>query len=366
MAENAEKIDRHFSDGLLSLGADDIDPDMSLSLDDAIENIELKRKSKKTKKSKRKRERSITPIPAHEVSDSDDSTSYVPIHDGKSKGKTDKQVREFGDKPQMANNFQLPHWMHCNVPPGPWSGMPMPMPYNYMAPPYAFGHGFQAWNNDQGAPQSEDAADSSEDVDEELSLTVQTPKTTVATVSLDKHAEALSTDDEVGPAVSESLANVIGKIWDRNHKEEIKDLYAEHKRPANIPSLQKVALDEDIAIGLSDKSKAKRTDALLHSVNNALVKVAVAFTKVIEQNMISPENTDIRQKTVDQSIAGVKMLAYATSLLHTTRREQIKQVLDPGLKQKLKKNSIEATNASHQLFGGDLQKIAKEGWCITN
>jgi len=254
-------------------------------------------------------------------------------------------------------HFAMPEWLNSIVPPGPWNRHGA-LPYTMMGP-----FGIPYWSN-----HADSFVEAPQDSDDEKLSVIQAPRLVTATqddsapgVSLKKHEASLADEDEVGAPVADSLAKIVEKIWNRSNKEEIKDLYGAHRRPVNTPSLQKVTLDSDIAMGLSDKSRAKRTDALLHSINNAIAKSAIVITEIMDRNLKAPKSPDTCQFTVDQGIEAMKMLSYATSMLHSTRRDQIKQILDPAVRHQLcKNNTIESTNASHQLFGGDLQKQAKE------
>jgi len=181
-------------------------------------------------------------------------------------------------------------------------------------------------------------------------------------VSLAAHVAAITTEEDVGPKVGEDLAKLAELIWSKPQKEDIRDLYTTDKRPQNTPSLQKVQLDDDICAGLADKSKARRSDAVFASINTARTKPAVCLTSPIEVNQKDADQPGISQRSADHAVNGLKILSYATHLLHQVRRDQLKYVLDPAIRQKLGKNkSLSEINESHQLFGGDTQKQAKEG-----
>ena len=180
-------------------------------------------------------------------------------------------------------------------------------------------------------------------------------------VSIVKHLETMNAETDVGPDISKDLAALIENLWSKSHKEEIKDLYAANKRPQNTPSLEKVALDDDLAAGISYKSKARRTDLTLHSVQGAMVKTAICLTRLADRNFTKDPMAS-KQDTIDTAISGIKMLAHATSMLMQARREQFKSMLDPALLQQMSKSkALQASNTTHQLFGGELQKQAKEG-----
>ena len=72
----------------------------------------------------------------------------------------------------------------------------------------------------------------------------------------------------------------------------------------------------------------------------------------------------VRQDTADTVISSLKMLSHGAALLHNARRDQFKQFLDPGVLRRMQQpqaKPLKNTNTSHQLFGGELQKQAKEG-----
>ena len=170
-------------------------------------------------------------------------------------------------------------------------------------------------------------------------------------------------DADVGPSVEASVAKTVERAWNRTHKEDLKEMYLANKRPANTPSLVKVTLDDELAAGIGEKfPRAKRADAIMNSVNNAMVKTAICITKVLDLNMTNMPSQATAQAVNDKATEALKMLAYGTSQLHHARRDHIKNLLDPSVKQQITRNKgLAVTNSSHQLFGGDLHKQAKEG-----
>lgn len=120
-------------------------------------------------------------------------------------------------------------------------------------------------------------------------------------------------------------------------------------------------LDDEIVAVLGN-TKNKRIDATLASVNNSMTKTAVCLARLIDVNHLKADQPGTSQQSADLAVHALKMLAYGTSLLHSARKDQLKYVLDLSLRQKLGQNkSLQDINESHQLFGGDLQKQAKEG-----
>lgn len=80
---------------------------------------------------------------------------------------------------------------------------------------------------------------------------------------------------------------------------------------------------------------------------------------------MADKQQDLRQLMVDKSIEAIKMLSYTASMTHHIRKEQLRFVIDPGLRNRIcrkKPAELQEINATHLLFGGDLQKQAKEGW----
>ena len=185
----------------------------------------------------------------------------------------------------------------------------------------------------------------------------------VSGVSMAKHLDSMPTDNDVAPNVEGSVAETVERAWNRTHREDVKELFLKNKRPQNTPSLAKVTLDEALDAGLSEKfPRAKRADAVLNSVNNAIVKAAVALTHLLDNNMTSVPSSEAMQAASDKATEAIKMLAYGNAQLHQARREHLKNLLDPSVKSQLVKGKhLTQTNTSHQLFGGDIQKRAKEG-----
>ena len=351
---NNEKVDRN--EPVPATRSPKGSHDLSSSDDEAPRK---RRRSHKHKKSRRRRR--------HSSSDPDES-DHRPRED---KTHGHRQVSDsdegdfsgFSDFPPNCPTVSkgpkvnsLP-WMNANVPPGPWQMYPMSMmPMSAMMQPFPCGNFWQGYPPDQ-VPSSDEEKPST-------STAAELPASAAPELApaLSKHLQAMSGDEEIGPAIDANLANLMEKVWNKTHREELKTLYEANKRPKNTPSLERVTLDQDLAAGISGKSKAKRTDVTLNSANVAIVKSAIALTKLADRALSCEDLDKLRQDTIDSIMDSMKMLAHANSQIHNARREQFKSLMDPGLIQQLTKSkSLESTNASHQLFGGDLQKQAKEG-----
>lgn len=363
MAGNHEEISLNFDEFVGPFA-----PDRSIlqiSTDElSASETRMTRKRKKSKKSKRKRARSPSPAlpstsaskkPAHVLSESDDDgpafRGFKPVYDD-----NDEQ----NEAPAATYSAQkLPPWLNSQTPPGPWQ-----MIYPPWMGPYGYANYWQG-NQDWAEPEGED------DVTESCDpvFTTQDPKeissdtgvTEPNEVSILKHLQSLNAEDDTGPPINKDLASLIESLWNKSHREDIKELYGANKRPQNTPSLEKVSLDDDLAAGIPFKARARRTDITLHAVQGAIVKTAISLTRLADRNFSKDEKAS-KQDTIDTAVTSIKILSHATSLLLQARREQFKSMLDPGLLQQISKNkSLQAANSTHQLFGGELQKQAKEG-----
>ena len=335
----------------------------------SAEDSPKRKKSKKSKKSKRKRARSPSPnLPStsgtrnrksdHVISESDEDVrpfkGFKPIFSDEDSD--DDDVREVQPPPQAKSRRQPP-WLNSNTPPGPWQ----------MCPPWMGPYGQYGYPNywNQWGPEPADQDDCSieqENPNQELAEDNSASEVPVdPEVSLAKHLQSLDAEEDTGPPIHKDLATLVENLWNKSHKDEMKELMNETKRPTNTPSLDKVSLDDDLVAGISFKSKARRTDYTLHAVHGAIVKTAISLTRLADRNFRKDPQAS-RQDTIDTAISSIKMLSHSTALLLQARREQFKSMLDPGLLQQISKSkSLQTANASHQLFGGELQKQAKEG-----
>ena len=323
-----------------------MEPQGPLSLADYVTNVTdddtHSHSRKKAKKSKRKRdnydvEQQQQPQRrlVHTLSDSNDSADFVGY---------DSDLSPVFNR--QRNNKQLPSWLNQNTPPGPWQT--------------------QSARATTPMPGSDDDGDfDNVDTNEAPIPPQQNPTHEVMHTkrSLEDFMNILGADQDVAPNVWPNVAVLVEKTWNVPHKEDIKAIYTSHKRPGNTPSLEKVSLDDEIATGLAERfPAAKRNDAALSLVGNALVKSAICLTDIINTSMTDMSAEDAAKKTMAASFDALRILSYANAQLLGTRRHMLKYVLDPNLRQPLCKDaSLESTNNSHQLFGGDMQKKAKEG-----
>jgi len=166
--------------------------------------------------------------------------------------------------------------------------------------------------------------------------------------------------------VHDFIAAYAEGTWNSTNKEEIKQLYDRSKRPANTPSLQKVDLDEELMLNLMSSRKPKdiqmkKLDFQLKALHTAFVKTAATLTEVANLAYTAPKDQDIRQAVLDKSCEMLRIVSYGASQVHPMRRNNIKPRLIHSLRHRLHKTTLEATNKSHFLFGGDLNKQAKDG-----
>ena len=185
-------------------------------------------------------------------------------------------------------------------------------------------------------------------------------------VSLEKHLKLLNKDNEVGPPVHDNIATYVEGVWNSINKDELRPLYDISRRPQNTPSLQKVDLDEELMTNLSSSRKPKdiaikKADLQLRHIHTAFVKAATSMAQMADLAYSAPKDQDVRQTMLDKSCEVIRILAYGASQVHPIRRNNIKPRLIQPLRQRLDKTSLQATNNSHFLFGGDLHKQAKDG-----
>ena len=324
-------------------------------VEDESEIILSKQRGRKHNKEKRKRPRSETNETSiaskkrsdHAMSDSEQSVDFLGFDD-------EDYLPMYASRQQSRPNTQS-NWPFCSTEIS--TSLQEPRPSTPM--PEADGDldddaidGFDCFSQSPREPkQARSMLDQPQCMNNSLSKT------------LDQFMHNLNDDENVGPNVWPNVATLVEKTWNLPHKEDIKELYVKHKRPGNTPSLEKVTLDREISTGLAERfPAAKRTDAALGFVNNALVKTAVCLTEILHVNQTQMSPEEVAKHTMAKAFDALRILAYGNSHLHNSRRQLIKYTLDPSLRQPLLRNSsLETTNSSHQLFGGEMQKQAKEG-----
>ena len=296
---------------------------------------------------------------SHELSDSDGEPElpvlgYEPIYDRSSQsGQASTSSPDSSHAQQSHAPAQFP-WQHYGYPmPGPYSNMPpMPMP-GQMPMPYWYPMPMQTMDE-----ESEDDSTEEGELPEDQAKSDPEPQ---PGVSLLKHKKLTEDDDGVGPPVLTAVADLVTGLWNKPVKDDIKDLYAAIKRPQNIPVLQKVSMDEDV-LGIMNATK-KTHDFSLRALNNAFVQAASATTQLVELCMNTDNKTDIRQRVIDSAVDTLRILAYGAQTTHQIRKEQVRPILPPAVKNKLcsKQASLEEINNSHLLFGGEVPVKVKKG-----
>ena len=283
----------------------------------------------------------------HQISDSDfsgelegfQSENLLPVF----------SRRDRSSVPKSTSRQALPAWLSAPTPPGPWD------------------------------------AESSDSDDEVEVMDVRAPASPQlyaqnevnngadaqglrkkANVSLEQYMQVINTDEDVAPNVWPDVASLVEATWGKQHKDDIKQIYDSHKRPANTPSLQKVVLDPELDSVLGDRyPRSKRTDATLQAIGNAISKAAVCLTEILHTNMSDMTAEATTKATLAKSFDAMRVLAYGHAKLQHTRRDMIKSALDPAVSRSLNRNaSVETSNSTHKLFGGDVHKQAKEGWLL--
>ena len=337
---------------LISLG-DHVDelPDMAPRLHKKTKRSRKNKKSKRIVRDSTDDERSTddedprtTVHAAHQLSDSNNSAEfrgYAPVYSRK------KDTQKTGRSPNLTS-VNLPAWLNDPSPPGPWHRRPQSPPRNPI--------------------DSSDPDDS--DVEIEHVVNAAPPITEglrKKDICLDEFMEQIVAEEDVGPNVWPELAKLVEGCWGKHHKEEFKKVCETHKTPGNTPSLQKVVLDPELEAVLGDRyPRAKRTDTALQTIGGVISKTATCLTEVLHMNMsdMSPETAT--KKIMTTCFDALRILAHGHAKLQHTRRDVIKFTLDPAVSRSLNKNaSIENSNATHKLFGGDVHKQAKEGQCFS-
>ena len=331
-------------------------PRQLISLGDHVEQLEetaadtRKRslKHKKAKKAKKSR-REDRPRP-RELSDDEEmapkrSQTFHTLSDSENSaefhGYGPGYAPVFTRQPKRQS--QLPEWLSRNSPPGPWD------------------------NDHSSQIQPITSSDSEPELMEPDFQAPPMPREPQGMrkkdFSLDEFMQAIVSDEDVGPNVWPDVAALVEGCWGKPHKDDIKNIYDGHKRPGNTPSLQKVVLDPELDAVLGERyPKSKRTDASLQAIGAAVSKAAICITEILHTNMSDISQEQATKDTMAKCFDAMRILAHGHAKVQHSRRELIKWSLDPAISKSLNRNaSIENSNASHKLFGGDVHKQAKDG-----
>lgn len=311
------------------------------------------------------------PFSTHTLSDSDDDErdflGFQAIH--RSKRKRSKSSDRTSPSPMQPRSSRegrmpVPSWWNTPYPPGPWQFMP-PMPYWPHSANYPDGTLSQDHRSDDGQEHEEEMLlgddDCHLDIPEDATSLASHGSSSMSTsVSLDKHLELASVDEDIGPDVNPKVANLITKIWDKDQKPDIKSLFTDAPRPGNVPCLQKVDLDEEILTDLAKRPQTKELDFSLRGIHHTITRAAITVTGLLNNIF---DGTASKQQLADKAVSTLRILSYGAQNCHTLRKNQIKPVLLPEVKNKLcaRNASIAAINESHLLFGGDVPAKVKNG-----
>jgi hypothetical protein len=284
----------------------------------------------------------------------------------------------------MMQHNPMPAWLNAASPPGPWQyNFPYyPQGPSQVPPPtqsqtpydYAFDESDHTSDSDSDS-ETDSEYEELQEIPQATNSAAQAPSAAVPPVpagqplqvSLEKHIKAVQQDTEVGDPVSPQLALIVEGLWSKENKPEIKAIYEQIKKPENTPSVQTVDLNREFAMQLGSNpkdyrgTKIKKLDWQLRSVNTAFAKAACNLTRLANISATAQPGDDIRQLTTDKVLETIQILSYGSQLLHPIRRANVKPRLAPSTRSQLCKSTLEDTNKSHQLFGSDVQKQAKEG-----
>ena len=322
-------------------------------------------KAKMTQEKDRER-----PVRAHDLSssgsDSDEEFfGYEPISRSKKRSKDpasakdptrSKQSRKEDDGQQGGNfpNVQPP-WWNQSYPPGPWQQQPQ-QPWQFMPQMYWPMQGMAMQQNEDDQESDEMGSDS-----EDETLKIPVPRANdQAAVSLDKHLELASAEEDLGPDANDKVAKLVCKIWDKDQKKGIKEIYAECPRPANVPCLQKVDVDEEIMQDLYKQPVKKELDFAIRGVHHGIIRAANAVTATLSDIF---DNKASQQQIADRLVQTLRILSFSAQQTHSLRKKQIKPALQRDVQNKLcsRNASLQDINRSHLLFGGDVPAMAKKG-----
>ena len=135
-----------------------------------------------------------------------------------------------------------------------------------------------------------------------------------------------------GPPIVGDIADLVNKIWISLQK-DLSKVYEGYPRPTNLHTY-KVDVNDEVVPLIQKKREVKQTDMKLRSVQGAVAGVANITVKNLEslrnlENANEADTVKYLTRVVKASVHGVKLLAHANMTVNNTRRQLLKQAINP-------------------------------------
>ena len=166
----------------------------------------------------------------------------------------------------------------------------------------------------------------------------------------------LEDDDDVGPDVSEKLANITNKAFSKQLPIDIVKRKKEtHKRPRNCDKVIVPRVNKEIWRQMHKQNFTKKRDLRLMNIQSVVSKSACAVLNVAH-SLLNTTDSEKHGADIRNCLDAIYLLGHANTALSMQRRELLKPVLKSD-HAGLCDSNIPITS---QLFGDDLSKSLKE------
>ncbi|CAB4005586.1 Tyrosine- kinase Tec [Paramuricea clavata] len=162
-------------------------------------------------------------------------------------------------------------------------------------------------------------------------------------------------EEQLGPDVSEKLAQVINKtLRSKLSEEKLKEKQNAYPRPQNCESLETTRVNPEIWAQLQSSTRSR--DIRLQKVQSLLLKGLLPLVQLLENCRQSDDRSTDKGKIIKPALDSVSLVAQANVELNSLRRALIK----PGLNEKFQQICGDHVPITTLLFGDDVAKTLQD------
>ncbi|CAB4034218.1 Hypothetical predicted protein [Paramuricea clavata] len=162
-------------------------------------------------------------------------------------------------------------------------------------------------------------------------------------------------EEQLAPAVSEKLAEVINKtLRSKLSEEKLKEKQNAYPRPQNCESLETTRVNPEIWAQLQSSTRSR--DIRLQKVQSLLLKGLLPLVQLLENCRQSDDRSTDKGKIIKLALDSVSLVAQANVELNSRRRALIK----PDLNEKFQQICGDHVPITTLLFGDDVAKTLQD------
>ncbi|CAB3992944.1 Hypothetical predicted protein [Paramuricea clavata] len=162
-------------------------------------------------------------------------------------------------------------------------------------------------------------------------------------------------EEQLGPDVSEKLAEVINKtLRSKLSEEKLKEKQNAYPRPQNCESLETTRVNPEIWAQLQSSTTSR--DIRLQKVQSFLLKGLLPLVQLLENCRQSDDRSTDKGKIIKLALDSVSLVAQANVELNSRRRALIK----PDLNEKFQQICGDHVPITTLLFGDDVAKTLQD------